>query len=157
MKTRRFLGLAAAFVALSVASAAVSHLMDRAGAVFTLPGTNGPGLGDFNVNPFTLAQAINQFNQQQSTSGLTAFAGGGQTGATPLGYGLNQVATVATTADSVQLPACAVGAVVYVTNDGANATTVFGQAGRTDTINGTAGATGVSQANGAHVLYICAV
>jgi hypothetical protein len=157
MKIKRFLALAAAFVAFAVVNAGVSHLVERARAAFTLSVPQGPSLGDYNVNPYTLAQAINQFNQQQVTTGLTALAGGGQTGATALGYGLNQVGTVASGSDSVQLPACSVGAVVYVTNDGANSMQVFGAVGRTDTINGTAGATGVAQANGAHAIYVCAV
>ena len=126
-------------------------------AVLTLPAFNGPYLGDQNTNLYTIAQAVNQWNQQQATVNLTARAGGGQTLATQLGYGLNQVATVASGADSVQLPACNIGAAVYVTNDGANATTVFGLLGRSDTLNGTAGATGVSQAAAAHTIYICAV
>lgn len=126
-------------------------------AVLQLPDFNGPFLGSQTTNIYTLAQAINQWNQQQTTSGLTALVGGGQTGATRLGYGLNQVATVASTADSVQLPPCNVGAAVYVTNDASNSTTVFGAQGRTDTINGTAGATGLAQAGAAHTLYLCAV
>lgn len=127
-------------------------------AVLTLPDFNGPYLGDQNTNLYTVAQAINQWRQQQTTSGLTALAGGGQTGATRLGYGFNQITVVATAADSVQLPPCNVGAAVYVTNDDStDAMTVFGAQGRSDTINGTAGATGVSQVAGAHAIYFCAV
>lgn len=100
--------------------------------------------------------AINENNQQQTKVAITAFAGGGQTSATQLNYGLNQVTVVATAADSVQLPACTVGAIVYVTNDDStDAMTVYGKLGRTDTINGTAGATGVSQVAGSHAFYVC--
>jgi hypothetical protein len=82
-----------------------------------------------------------------------AFAGGGQTNATPLGYGINTVATVATAADSVRLPASVQGRVVFIRNISANATTVFGAG--TDTINGVATATGVSQAATSGVFYVC--
>lgn len=107
------------------------------------------------VDGQSIVNAINEWNQQQATTALTALAGGGQTGSTQLNYGFNDVATVASSADSVQLPPCSIGAAVIVTNSGANPTTVYGKAGRTDTINTTAGATGVSQTNGAHSLYIC--
>jgi hypothetical protein len=146
----------AAGAACWVLGAILAQAIGLAIAAFTLPGTRGPGLGDDNVNPYTLAQAINQFNQQQTSASLTALAGGGQTGATQLIPGLNVVGTVASAADSVQLPPCSVGAVVYVNNGGAQSTTVFGAVGRTDTINGTAGATGVAQAAAAHAVYFCA-
>src|SRR5262249_27103754 len=96
-------------------------------------------------------------NQQNTTTGLTATAGGGQATAKLLAFGINQVATVASGSDSVQLPPCNVGSVVFVTNDGANSMTVFGFLGRSDTINGTAGSTGLAQAAAAHALYVCTV
>lgn len=100
--------------------------------------------------------AVNEHNQMQVKTAITAFAGGGQASATQLNYGLNQVTVVVTAADSVQLPPCTIGAIVYVTNDDStDAMTVYGKLGRTDTINGTAGATGVSQAAAAHALYVC--
>jgi len=86
---------------------------------------------------------------------LTALAGGGQEGATQLINGLNHVGTVASSADSVQLPAAGAGAVVMVANDGDNSMTVYGKEGRSDTINGTAGATGVAQANAKFAVYFC--
>lgn len=146
----------AAGAACWVLGAIIAQCIGLAVAAFTLPGATGPSMGDANVNPYTLGKAINEFNQQQTTATLTALAGGGQTSATQLQYGLNVVATVVTAADSVQLPPCNVGAVVYVNNASANATTVYGRQGRTDTINTTAGATGVSQAGAAHALYFCA-
>lgn len=152
---RTFRDLMIGAVCAAVAFAAVFSGPGR--AVLPLPAFNGPYLGDQATNIYTLADAVNKLNQQQATTAVTAFVGGGQTGATALGYGLNQVATVASVADSVMLPPCNVGAVVYVTNDATNSTTVFGSRNRTDTINGTAGATGVAQAGAAHTLYICAV
>lgn len=86
-------------------------------------------------------------------SGLTALAGGGQAGATLLNRAINVVATVATTADSCQLPVAYGGQVVYVANTGANSTTVYGNQTATDTINGTAGATGVALAATKNAVY----
>jgi hypothetical protein len=124
-------------------------------AAFTLPGVQGPFLGDYNVNPYTLALAINQSNQQQQTIGITAGTTQTQAGATQLNYGISTVAT-ANSGDAVALPGCVVGAVVYVINAAGNAFTVFAQNPSTDTINGTAGATGVSQAASNNAIYICA-
>lgn len=88
-----------------------------------------------------------------STYSLTALAGGGRPGATQLNNGLNQVTTVASGADSVVLPSAVKGSLVYVINDGASAMQVFALG--SDTIDGTAGATGVSQAAGASSWYVC--
>ncbi len=86
----------------------------------------------------------------KSTTGLTALAGGAKAGATPLTGMFNQVATVATAADSVLLPAAVDGRDITVRNDGANACQVFAP---TETINGVATATGVAQAAGTTVVY----
>ena len=90
-----------------------------------------------------------------SVTGLTALAGGGQTGATALTAIFNNVTTVATQGNSVALPASVAGADIVVTNSGANAMQVFGAG--TDTINGIATATGISQAPGTTARYICYV
>lgn len=86
---------------------------------------------------------------------LTAFATGGQTSATALSATVtnHRVSTVATAGDSVKLPAATVGLRHYVRNDGVAAMQVFGQS--TETINGVASATGISQAPGMGVWYIC--
>lgn len=83
---------------------------------------------------------------------LVALAGGAKAGATPLAYGANNIATVTTAADSVLLPFAFPGALVFVRNAAANATQVFGAG--TDTINGVATATGVSQAGTTGVWYV---
>lgn len=70
---------------------------------------------------------------QSINDGLTALAGGGQTGATPLTPGFNTVSTVVTTGDSVILPANVAGQSVTVTNTSANSLNVFPAVG--DTIN----------------------
>jgi hypothetical protein len=91
-----------------------------------------------------------------ATTGITAFAGGGQSSATALTTVVNEVVTVGTAADSVKLPAPSkVGQMVIVINAHAsNAIQVFGSG--TDTINGVATATGVSQAAGKTALYVAA-
>ncbi len=96
-------------------------------------------------------------SNKDCASALTALASGLQVGATQLITGLNEVSTVAGANDSVQLPAAVAGAIVYVANPSAQTLTIFGKSGRTDTINGTAGATGVTQATTVHAIYFCPV
>lgn len=56
---------------------------------------------------------------------LTALAGGGQAGATPLATGFNEVDTVATNNDSVMLPAAIPGSSVDIYNAGANTLAIY--------------------------------
>jgi hypothetical protein len=86
-----------------------------------------------------------------ATTGITAHAGGGKASATVLRSVFNVVSTVGTAADSDLLPAARLGDRITVKNGGANAMQVFGQG--TDTINGVATGTGVSQAAGATTIY----
>lgn len=88
-----------------------------------------------------------------ASSGLTAHAGGGKASALSLSGSMASIATVATIADSVLLPAAKVGATFYLTNDGANSMQVFGRG--TDTINNVATGTGVAQAAGVAAHYFC--
>jgi hypothetical protein len=89
-----------------------------------------------------------------STVGVVALAGGGRSAATPLlSGGFNTVATVATATDSVVLPPAVQGMEIFVQNDGVAAMQVF--ANGADTINGTAGATGVAHAAGKLAIYVC--
>lgn len=105
------------------------------------------GLGlSFNAGGFPLASVSN---------GLTAHAGGTQAAALALVSSINRVTTVATAADSVKLPTSVAGLVITIINNGANAMQVFGAS--TDTINGVATATGVSQHPNSVVRYYCAV
>jgi hypothetical protein len=84
---------------------------------------------------------------------LTAKAGGGQAGATLLPWMVNNVATVVSIGDSVILPPAKPGVILQVANNGANSMTVYAQG--SDTINGVAAATGVSQMAGSTVTYTC--
>jgi len=92
--------------------------------------------------------------QWQTNYGITALAGGGLSSSTPvLVNGVNVVTVVGTAADSVVLPSAVAGTIVYLLNaDSADAVQVFAQG--SDTINGTAGATGVSYAAAKRVLFI---
>lgn len=87
------------------------------------------------------------------TTGVVAFAGGGQASATLISTPLAEVATVATAADSVKLPASVPGTVVVLVNSSANSMQVFGSG--TDTINAVATGTGVAQAGGKTAAYYC--
>ncbi|WP_024873150.1 hypothetical protein [Tolumonas lignilytica] len=89
------------------------------------------------------------------TNGITARAGGGQSSAIQLTTNINRVTTVATAGDSVKLPASAPGLQIIVVNSGANSMQVFGAG--TDTINGVATATGISQMPNSVYNYVCTV
>ena len=93
--------------------------------------------------------------QWQTKSNITALAGGALSSLTPvLVNGANEVTTVASGADSVVLPKAVPGMVVFVANAGASSMQVFGNG--SDTINGTAGATGISVANAKRILFVAA-
>jgi hypothetical protein len=87
-------------------------------------------------------------------SGITAFAGGGQTSATQLSNEVNIVGTVATIADSVKLPelsSALIGTRVLVCNDGANSMNVFPFLGQ-DASGGTNTAVAVAAAGRAEFI-----
>jgi hypothetical protein len=89
-------------------------------------------------------------------NGLTAHAGGGQAGATPLTGDVNRVTTVATAADSVLLPAAKAGLKLTVINAAAaNSMNVFPAAG--DAINAAAANAAQALAAGKADLFVCAV
>ena len=89
------------------------------------------------------------------SSALTAFAGGGQASATALPSLINRVSTVVNQGDSVKLPGAIAGLAIVVLNRGAQPMQVFGAG--TDTINGIATATGISQGINTTATYVCAV
>lgn len=92
--------------------------------------------------------------QESALDTITAFAGGGQTSATQLANEVNRVTTVATAGDSVMLPPSLPGLSIAVINGASKAMQVYGAG--TDTINGVATGTGVSQMPGSATLYMCA-
>lgn len=114
---------------------------------------------------FRLADAISfedgllYDNASISTYGITA-AGTTQATATQLNSVLNQIDT-ATSGTGVNLPSSGGKRntpyqKVYITNNGANTITVYAAQGTTDTVNGTAGSTGVSLIAGSSALFTSA-
>lgn len=96
-------------------------------------------------------------NIEAINGGVTAFAGGGQANATVLKYGVNRVTTVATAGDSCKLPPAVPGARCVVINSTQNAMQLYGDNGAVDLINGTANATGVTQAGPSVCTYTAGV
>ena len=93
---------------------------------------------------YDIVQAL--LNQQTVAAAVTAHAGGGQALAVAITATFTNVSVVATAADSVALPLAVAGQLVFVRNSSANSMQVFAANGSTDTINGTAGSTGVAHA-----------
>lgn len=97
-----------------------------------------------------------QLTQGSAQDALTALAGGGQTGATPLLCDFNRVTTVATAADSVMLPAALPGLQVTVINAAAsNSMTVYPQTG--EIINALSANTGLATVANKAEIFTCAV
>lgn len=87
-------------------------------------------------------------------TGITATASGTATNSFVLNAAFNEITTVTTGNDGVTLPVAKSGLRVCVTNSGAgNSLQIFGSG--TDTINGTAGATGVALVQNAVAMFIC--
>lgn len=84
-------------------------------------------------------------------NGITAHAGGGQSGATLLAGTINRVTTVATIADSVLLPASAPGMQIVAANAATNSMTVYPTG--SDVIN--AAATSFAVAGGKTATFYC--
>lgn len=84
---------------------------------------------------------------------IAAHSGGTKASAYKLSAYFNNVSVVAAVADSVLLPPSSGGMSITVFNNGANAMQVYGAG--TDTINGVATATGISQPPGAEFTYFC--
>lgn len=99
--------------------------------------------------------------QRNYQDAITALAGGGAAGAPLLALGVNKVTVVASAADSAMLPpsGTALGGSVIIVNTGASSMQVFANtvsslpSGVLDTINGTAGATGVAVANAKTAMF----
>lgn len=85
---------------------------------------------------------------------ITALAGGGAAGAPVLSAIVNRVTVVANANDSVVMPESTPGATIKILNSGANSLQLFANpvssipTGVLDTLNGTAGATGIAIAAG---------
>lgn len=110
------------------------------------PGTNSWGVS---VYP----DEGSSYVRPSSSSGVVAFAGGGQADATLLQSGKNKVDTVATAADSVKFPKAFKGFWATVINNGANAMDLFPASG--DNIEGLADDIAISVPPGTKVEVFC--
>lgn len=137
MSIRAFRAIGAGFALVILGALAQAALL--------LPSTNGPGLGDVNVNPFTLAQAVNQMNQAATSGAIAASVANTQATCTAITNPLNRVTTSVSTG-SVCLPTAFAGQMLWISNATANGLNLFGAnapfvAGTADTINGATGST----------------
>jgi hypothetical protein len=90
------------------------------------------------------------------TTAFTALAGGAQVGASQLVYGLNRIATVGSSGDSMMLPTCIGGKMVVVANAAAsNASNIFPQVG--DAINALAVNSPFSLAANKVAIFFCTI
>jgi len=96
-----------------------------------VPGTSPPDFqlgiqaNGVSVTKTQLGTLLGTVVTNNLVTGLTALAGGGQTGATALVSGRNNFTVVATAADSAKLPTATAGLVVIVRNTGAASLAVF--------------------------------
>lgn len=126
----------------------IAEITDIASDQVAAVDTQNPG----GSSPQTLAVPLGLLTQAALVAtDITALAGGGKAGATPLDYGVSVITVCATAANSALLPPAKEGAWCFVRNDGAASATVFGYG--TDTIDGVATGTGNAQANGKGKLY----
>jgi hypothetical protein len=88
---------------------------------------------------------------RSSQDGITAFSGGGLTGAIPLTAVISRVSTVANPNDSVKLMSASAGAMIVVDNDGANNLAVYPNG--TDQIEDSTSA--VTLLPGQDVTFVC--
>lgn len=116
---------------------------------FDRPFTPGPRLIDGDALNRALA-----YPREAYASGITALNGGTVATSPLIVESFTQIDTVAGAGHGVALPAAVPGASFVLVNAGANAMQVFARGG--STINGTAGATGVSQGSGTTAQYVCA-
>jgi hypothetical protein len=103
---------------------------------------------------------VGSFEVYSIKDGIIAHAGGGQAGAladanAQLTAMNNRIATCATLADSVALPAAKPGMNIYVANDGAASSTVYPQTG--ESINQLAANAGFAVANAKGATFFCIV
>lgn len=108
--------------------------------------SGGPALTDQNQLQ-KLAQLIG------SVCSIVAKAGGTKAAATPITGAKCRITTCATADDSVILPPGYPGLEITILNSGADTARVFGAG--SDTINGVATGTGVTQATGVSAIYTC--
>lgn len=103
------------------------------------------GVRMFDPNAVTAAVAKGQGQQiTRSIVASTTQTAVASSATAQMNPGLNNILTCANASDGVALPDAVAGSLVHFFNAGAQTCKVFGKAGTSDTINGTAGATGVT-------------
>lgn len=105
-----------------------AQFITRDGTTYTV----GP-TGIITINSMYVQDALNAgflfAAEGPAVNAITAFAGGGQTSATPLTGIFNRISVCATAGDSVLLPTSAAGMSIIVENDGATALDIFPRTG----------------------------
>ena len=117
-----------------------------------MPLAQGRNYGVFSGN---IPMQSGDFFLECAADSITATAGGVQSNAYQITTQTTRVTTVATAADSVQLPPSAPGLELLVINHGANPMQVYGNYVEAATIDDQATATGVSQMANSLVIYTC--
>jgi hypothetical protein len=99
--------------------------------------------------------SLSGFSTRSSVDALTALAGGGQAGATPITASIARFTVVATGGDSSLLPAAIAGRQVTVINSGAASMNVFPATG--ETIDAGAANAASAVANAKSAIFSCAI
>lgn len=140
-----------------------NNLPDCATGYFTrgMVTVDGAQMGNASRTPVDTAQAGGESPQSGGiipgtlplfNNAITAHVGGTKAAAFQLGYGANRISVCGTATNSVLLPYAFAGAVAFLSNDGAQSTTVFGAG--TDTIDAVATATGNPMAAAKRTFFI---
>lgn len=121
----------------------------------TIPSGPIPSFSSIGGRALQNSQALQKLAQLigSAQNGITAKAGGAKIGATVITGVKAHVETCVSDNDSVVLPAGYPGLEVVIFNDTAHTLKVYGAG--SDTINGVATGTGVTQATGISAIYSC--
>lgn len=121
--------------------------MAQSGTVVNGVAIDAPGIrmGDISKVQSAIA-GLGGANSQNSITAATTQTAAGASATAQLIAGINEVEVCANASDSIALPSALAGSVVIYKNNGAQTCKLFGKSGSSDTINGTAGATGITGA-----------
>lgn len=119
--------------------------MAQSGTVVAGINVEMAGVRAFDPNPVTAGVAQNKgSDSQHSITASTVQTQVGAMATAQLIAGMNQIEVCANGSDSVALPTMQPGDKVWIMNNGAQTCKMFGNSAVAQTINGTAGATGVT-------------
>lgn len=130
----------------------ITNASQAAARTYTVPdaGTNASFAMTEGAQTINGVQTFGNINVYKASAGLTALAGGAQAG-TAIASEYNEFTTVATAADSAQLPVAVLGKKIFVKNSAAKAMAVFGQTG--DSIDGAAANASFTLQPGQEVIF----